>query len=202
VGALWPHRSAIRLGHVNTVINDRQHGLPSANPDRPPRLGDVARRHTDEASASKPGSNRSLSSPANYSSGGQCYVSLAARLLCFGRSRSALLVETHTAFDTRTASRAERPRPTPPYRGVSIKLQEDSCAGARQIAGKRFLACAAPLLPIDNCDSSTCRCRYARFDDRRQDQGRGWNAISRALLLVPRLMIAAAAATAEDRRSP
>jgi len=98
----------------------------------------------------------------------------------------------HTQRLVSAASRAERPRPTPLYRGVSIKPQQDSCAGARQIAGKRFLACAAPLLPIDNCDSSACRCRYARFDDRRQDQRRGWNAIQQGFAAGP---------TADDRRN-
>ena len=67
-----------------------------------------------------------------------------------------------------------------PYRCVAIRPAEGgACAGARSVEGKRFLARAAPPLPLDTCDSSACRCRYAHFEDRRHAERRRYNPVLR-----------------------
>lgn len=66
-----------------------------------------------------------------------------------------------------------------PYRCVAIKCGAKSCATARDLEGQRFLPHEAPLLPLPNCDCAACRCSYARFDDRRDDQRRRPHAMGR-----------------------
>jgi len=80
---------------------------------------------------------------------------------------------------------AERAHPLQPYHCVSIKPHDEACAGARLIEGRRFLPYAAPLLPMNVCDSSSCRCRYAHYDDRRHDERRSWNAILHGFAAAP-----------------
>jgi hypothetical protein len=56
------------------------------------------------------------------------------------------------------------------YRGVSvIAAEDDCCQAARDIIGKRYLTDEAPRLPLSDCDAAVCRCKYKRFDERRED---------------------------------
>ncbi|SBT09285.1 conserved hypothetical protein [Candidatus Accumulibacter aalborgensis] len=72
--------------------------------------------------------------------------------------------------------------PTPrPYRCVVIKPHDDACPGVRRLEGKRFLARAAPPLPLDDCSGFGCRCRYAHLADRRDGECRRLNARQRGL---------------------
>ncbi len=65
---------------------------------------------------------------------------------------------------TQTTTNASR------YRGVQINADgEDCCAAVLAIAGTRFLAHQVPKLPLENCESSNCRCSFELFDDRRTD---------------------------------
>lgn len=72
-------------------------------------------------------------------------------------------------------------RTAQPYRCVAITPEDNACPRVRDLEGKRFLARAAPPLPLDNCSGSACRCRYAHFTDRRDDERRRVNALRRAL---------------------
>ncbi len=55
-----------------------------------------------------------------------------------------------------------------PFHGISIKFDEkNACDAAKAIADKRFLSNEAPPLPLPDCDSSNCQCKYAHYDDRR-----------------------------------
>ena len=58
------------------------------------------------------------------------------------------------------------------YHAVSIKFRENACDAAKAMAGRRFLATAAPTLPLRDCDSLDCKCHFAHHDDRRSGQDR------------------------------
>ena len=58
------------------------------------------------------------------------------------------------------------------YHAVSIKFEANACNAAKAMTGRRFLASAAPRLPLADCDALECRCRFAHHDDRRTGKDR------------------------------
>lgn len=58
------------------------------------------------------------------------------------------------------------------YHAVSIKFDEKACDAARELFGRRFLASAAPRLPLSDCDAAECHCRFAHHSDRRTGKDR------------------------------
>ena len=58
------------------------------------------------------------------------------------------------------------------YHAVSIKFEANACDAAKAMTGRRFLASAAPRLPLPDCNVLECRCRFAHHDDRRSGQDR------------------------------
>lgn len=61
-----------------------------------------------------------------------------------------------------------------PYRAVAVSAGlEDCCKTVSRLAGKRFLMRNAPALPLQGCDMAQCKCRYVKFEDRRQGPRRG-----------------------------
>jgi hypothetical protein len=58
------------------------------------------------------------------------------------------------------------------YHAVSIKPGESCCAAAKQFGRMRFLAEKAPRLPLPECDSPECACRYSHYADRRDGTDR------------------------------
>jgi len=58
------------------------------------------------------------------------------------------------------------------FHAVSIKYSGQACAAAHEMAGRRFLATAAPKLPLPGCDILECNCRFAHHDDRRSNKDR------------------------------
>ncbi len=67
--------------------------------------------------------------------------------------------------ETATASTAKTEDTT--YHAVSIKFEESACDAAREMSGRRFLASAAPRLPLPECGAMECRCRFVHHKDRR-----------------------------------
>jgi hypothetical protein len=61
----------------------------------------------------------------------------------------------------------EHRRVANPYHAVSVETGPRSCPEARAFEGRRFLADSAPMLPLRNCSSPTCQCRYQHYNDRR-----------------------------------
>ena len=61
--------------------------------------------------------------------------------------------------------------PTSPYRATSIKYGGDACEAVKALGEQRFLLDEAPHVPLSNCDSLKCNCRYVRHKDRRSDEG-------------------------------
>jgi hypothetical protein len=59
------------------------------------------------------------------------------------------------------------------YHAVAIVPKTSSCEEARSVAGVRYLSREAPPLPLPTCPQpERCRCRFEKFDDRRQDDDR------------------------------
>lgn len=59
-----------------------------------------------------------------------------------------------------------------PYHAVSIETGAKACKAARAIEGHRFLASAAPKLPLRECSLATCQCKYVHHNDRRSQRDR------------------------------
>lgn len=74
---------------------------------------------------------------------------------------------------TETQAPAFRPKSTnTQFHAVSITHSGSACKAAVEMAGRRFLATAAPKLPLPDCDSLECKCRFAHHDDRRSNKDR------------------------------
>ena len=58
------------------------------------------------------------------------------------------------------------------FHAVSIRYTGRACAAAQNMDGRRFLATAAPKLPLPECDSLECTCRFAHHEDRRSHKDR------------------------------
>ncbi len=58
------------------------------------------------------------------------------------------------------------------YHAVSIKFDEGACGAAKAMSGRRFLASAAPRLPLPECDALECTCRFTHHSDRRSGRDR------------------------------
>jgi len=58
------------------------------------------------------------------------------------------------------------------YHAVSIKFDENACEAAKEMSARRFLSSAAPRLPLPECDSLECRCRFIHHKDRRARKDR------------------------------
>ncbi len=75
------------------------------------------------------------------------------------------------ARERQSTGAAEHLEELPPHAStwhcVAIQRGQDSCAAARELAGKRFLPRAAPQLPLSECTSAACECAYLHFKDRR-----------------------------------
>jgi len=86
---------------------------------------------------------------------------------------------TRRQAQTRRAS-SENQAPQP-YRCVAIRPGQEACPTVRNLAGRRFLTQAAPLLPLDDCTAAGCGCRYDHFADRREHERRRSHALMRGL---------------------
>jgi hypothetical protein len=59
-------------------------------------------------------------------------------------------------------------KPASAWHAVAIAPGSRACPAAREMDGHRFLSREAPSLPLKDCDSGVCTCRYEHFDDRRK----------------------------------
>ena len=58
------------------------------------------------------------------------------------------------------------------FHAVSIKYEGRACDAAKNMSGRRFLATAAPSLPLPECDILECTCRFSHHEDRRAQKDR------------------------------
>ena len=56
-------------------------------------------------------------------------------------------------------------------RGLN-RYSENACLAAKQMTGRRFLASAAPKLPLPECTVAECHCSFTHHDDRRSGYDR------------------------------
>ena len=54
-----------------------------------------------------------------------------------------------------------------PYHAVSIQPGPQACASANELRGRKFLSNEAPHLPLPDCTSGSCECRFTHHADRR-----------------------------------
>ena len=75
----------------------------------------------------------------------------------------------------KTDEPAEKPKDDPAksaYHAVSIKFDNNACEAAKAMSGRRFLSSAAPRVPLPECNSLECNCRFAHHKDRRSSTDR------------------------------
>lgn len=54
-----------------------------------------------------------------------------------------------------------------PFRAVSIRAGSGPCAAAKALEGERFLIGTVPHIPLADCGSKSCTCKYVHHEDRR-----------------------------------
>ncbi len=67
---------------------------------------------------------------------------------------------------TKTNTRAQH-TPRGPYAAVSVNPCNTPCAAALDTSNLRYLASAAPSLPLSGCNQSSCQCSFTHHQDRR-----------------------------------
>lgn len=93
------------------------------------------------------------------------FAALLLLVWLFLRRRSAV-GKQQAAASTHSQARSTA------YHAVSIKFDQKACDAARELSGRRFLASAAPRLPLSGCDAAECQCRFAHHSDRRTGKDR------------------------------
>lgn len=86
-----------------------------------------------------------------------------------------LLVRRSKATTNKRTPRPTRPvkmGPDQQFHAVSLEFPSGACDAAQAIAGKRFLANAAPRIPLAECDVAECKCHYIHHKDRRTGSDR------------------------------
>ena len=76
------------------------------------------------------------------------------------------------AADDAPKTELRRPAANTQFHAVSIKFKGRACAAAKNLSGRRFLASAAPRLPLPDCDILDCTCRFMHHSDRRSSRDR------------------------------
>ena len=69
-------------------------------------------------------------------------------------------------------SSSQRKSPNSQYHAVSIRVGNRACSSAKEMVGRRFLATAAPRLPLQGCDVLDCSCKFVHHKDRRANRDR------------------------------
>jgi hypothetical protein len=84
------------------------------------------------------------------------------------RAKGGDTIKDRSRRNSKTSKTPSAPRN--PYRATSIVFDGDSCDVVKAISGKCFLDVEglAPRLPLPDCNLSTCNCKYARHEDRRE----------------------------------
>ena len=57
------------------------------------------------------------------------------------------------------------------YQSVSINAGPNACEAVLALEGKRFLVGKIAKLPLADCTSATCTCKFVHHDDRRAHEG-------------------------------
>lgn len=90
-------------------------------------------------------------------------------------------------------ARSSQAKPTTRFHAVSIQFAENACEAAKNMEGKRFLAAAAPRIPLRECNVLECKCRFIHHEDRR-------SGIERRGQYVPNRLATAGGYDGKERR--
>ncbi|MDH3304965.1 MAG: hypothetical protein OEM50_10670 [Gammaproteobacteria bacterium] len=74
--------------------------------------------------------------------------------------------------EVREASAVKNVKSTSAFHAVSLRYSSNACDAAKAMTGRRFLATAAPRLPLPGCDALECRCGFDHHEDRRSGRDR------------------------------
>jgi len=74
--------------------------------------------------------------------------------------------------EVQETSVTKRIKSTAAFHAVSLKYSSNACDAAKAMTGRRFLASAAPRLPLPECDALECRCGFDHHSDRRTGKER------------------------------
>ena len=99
-------------------------------------------------------------------------------VILFVLAISAILVLVINKGFKRSASPPSQPARAPSsrpsamnrYQAVSICAAGSHCEAVGAMGNERFLLKSSPHLPLPECDVDTCRCRYLRHEDRRDEE--------------------------------
>jgi len=58
------------------------------------------------------------------------------------------------------------------YHCVTVHYSDTACDAVKTLSGKRILSSEAPVLPLINCDSGNCSCRFQHHEERRVEERR------------------------------
>ena len=95
-------------------------------------------------------------------------VFVAAAIRFWPSSQTTANGKSSRVSNTRARNSAKS-RTLSPYRSVSIFCDSSPCEASIALRDKRFLTSESPLLPLPDCNSCTCSCKYAHHDDRRYE---------------------------------
>jgi len=88
-------------------------------------------------------------------------IILVVSILLFRRTRAT------TKKRPPSPDRLGKVQPYARFHSVSLENLSGACAAAYAIEGERFLAGAAPRIPLPECDAPVCNCLFVHHNDRR-----------------------------------
>lgn len=92
-------------------------------------------------------------------------------IVVFRFLRSSAKPAAGTASGPKRVSRAKAVTTgTNAYHAVSVICGPGACQQARALVDKRFLPAELSQLPLADCTSSNCQCKFTHFDDRRDSE--------------------------------
>jgi hypothetical protein len=83
-----------------------------------------------------------------------------------------MLIETGNGPGEPSSKGAKR-SPNKRWHAVAIVPGAGACQAAESCRGRRFLSIEAPHLPLPECNTAQCRCKYRHYEDRRGPPRRG-----------------------------
>jgi hypothetical protein len=96
-------------------------------------------------------------------------VGVAAATVVLQSNKQKLQKGKNTGTKKRNSSQKSASNPIDRYRATAIICGENSCEAVKAVSGKRFLDADKdiPKIPLPNCDTPKCCCKYEHYSDRR-----------------------------------
>jgi hypothetical protein len=96
-------------------------------------------------------------------------VGVAAVALVLRSNKQTPKKDMNTRAKKQNSSQKSASNITKPHRATAVICGENSCEAVMAISGKRFLDADKnlPQIPLSNCDTSKCSCKYEHYVDRR-----------------------------------